>query len=104
MANSTPLTERQEKILEFIRQRVERDGIAPTIREIGRGCGISSTSVVNYHLNKLKKGGHLQRHADISRGLAVRDLVTLRIGDEVLVEIDGVIVQAPFMGPVAKAA
>ncbi len=63
------LTERQQKILDVIQDHIDRLGYPPTIREIGRAVGISSTSVVNYHLNKLKKSGLLQRDGQVSRGL-----------------------------------
>ena len=45
------------------------NGYPPTIREIGEDVGISSTSVVNYHLNKLKDKGLLERSDQVSRGL-----------------------------------
>ena len=47
------LSERQENILAFIRQFGEEHGFPPTIREIGKALGISSTSVVKYNLERL---------------------------------------------------
>jgi repressor LexA len=44
-------------------------GYPPTIRDIAAGCGISSTSVVAYNLNKLEQAGYIRRHSDISRGI-----------------------------------
>lgn len=63
------VTERQQKILDVIQDHIDRLGYPPTIREIGRAVGISSTSVVNYHLNKLKNSGQIQRDGQVSRGL-----------------------------------
>jgi len=63
------LTERQQRILSVIQDHLDRHGYPPTIREIGKAVGISSTSVVNYHLNKLKKTGRLERDGQVSRGL-----------------------------------
>ncbi len=63
------LTDRQRRILDVIQGHLDRHGYPPTIREIGRAVGISSTSVVNYHLNKLKKWGMLERDGQVSRGL-----------------------------------
>ncbi|RIL08646.1 repressor LexA [bacterium] len=63
------LTDRQKKILDVIQGHLDRHGYPPTIREIGRAVGISSTSVVNYHLNKLKKWGLIERDGQVSRGL-----------------------------------
>jgi repressor LexA len=63
------LTDRQQKILSFIRRFMTEQGYPPTIREIGRQLDISSTSVVNYNLNKLVRVGLLERDSQVSRGL-----------------------------------
>src|SRR2546422_4811406 len=65
------LSPRQEHMLRFIRDFSDRHGYPPTIREIGKEVGISSTSVVNYNLDKLEKEGLLERDRTISRGLKV---------------------------------
>ncbi|MCS6845263.1 MAG: transcriptional repressor LexA [Caldilineales bacterium] len=67
------LSERQQKILDFIRQYIEEHDYPPTIREIGQAVKISSTSVVNYNLDKLVEAGLLERTSDVSRGLRLRD-------------------------------
>jgi len=42
------------RVLDFIiGYKAAHDGNSPSVREIGEGCGISSTSVVRYHLNTL---------------------------------------------------
>ena len=63
------LTERQQSILEFIRDFSARSKYPPTIREIGKSVGISSTSVVNYNLNVLEKQGLIERDKTVSRGI-----------------------------------
>jgi repressor LexA len=63
------LSERQRDILDFIRDFQHHSGYPPTIRQIGEKVGISSTSVVNYNLNKLEKDGYLVRDLKVSRGL-----------------------------------
>lgn len=63
------LSTRQEAMLEFIEQFLNENGYPPTIREIGVACNISSTSVVNYNLNKLERDGLLIRDREVSRGL-----------------------------------
>jgi repressor LexA len=63
------LSERQKGIIEFIRRFQRESGYPPTIRQIGEAVGISSTSVVNYNLNKLEKDGYLTRDLKVSRGL-----------------------------------
>jgi len=67
------LSERQSKILNFIQEYLQDYGYPPTIREIGKGTGISSTSVVKYNLEKLQSLGYLTRTKDISRGLRLAD-------------------------------
>lgn len=69
------LSARQEAILDFIRRFIEENGYPPTIRQIGSACGISSTSVVNYNLNKLESEGLLVRDREVSRGLRLPSLM-----------------------------
>ena len=52
-----PLTERQEKILSFIKRSIVEQGYPPTIREIGEHFGIRSTNGVNDHLKALEREG-----------------------------------------------
>jgi repressor LexA len=63
------LSGRQRQVLEFIRSFIDEHGYPPTIRDIQKGCGISSTSVVDYNLNVLEKRGLLDRDGRVSRGL-----------------------------------
>lgn len=65
------LSERQENILHYIRDYMAENKRPPTIREIGSNCKISSTSVVNYNLNRLSERGYIERSAEVSRGLAL---------------------------------
>jgi repressor LexA len=70
-----PLSKRQQSILDFTQVYIGEHGRPPTIREIGRAVGISSTSVVNYNLAKLEEKGFLDRDPDVSRGLRLKDRV-----------------------------
>jgi repressor LexA len=70
MAVSLPqLSARQERMIDFIRQFIRDRGYPPTVREIGQGVAISSTSVVDYNLNILERSGLLRRDREISRGI-----------------------------------
>jgi SOS-response transcriptional repressor LexA len=52
--------DRTQAVLDFIkRYKTAHDGVAPTVREIGLVCDISSTSVVMYHLGLLQKQGRI---------------------------------------------
>ena len=63
------LSAKRKRIVDFIRQFMEAKGYPPTVRDIQGGCGISSTSVVDYHLKVLEKEGHIRRDAEVSRGI-----------------------------------
>lgn len=65
------LSERQQKMYDFIHKFSRDKGRPPTIREIGSQVGISSTSVVNYNLNILAREGLIHREKEVSRGLRV---------------------------------
>ena len=67
------LSTRQQRMLTFIRDFIRDNDYPPTIREIGRACQISSTSVVNYNLNKLQDCGLINRNLRVSRGIQLTD-------------------------------
>ncbi|MCG2706262.1 MAG: transcriptional repressor LexA [Candidatus Omnitrophica bacterium] len=68
MRQSPELTHKQKKVLEFIRQRVH-DHIPPTIREIARHMGFSSTGTVRDYLKALENKGFLKRANNLSRSI-----------------------------------
>ena len=55
--------------MDFARRFWLERGYPPTVRDIVTGCGISSTSVVDYNLDILEREGHIRRHAGVSRGI-----------------------------------
>ena len=65
------MSERQQKILEFVMEYTADHGYPPSIREIGQAVGISSTSVVDYNLRALERSGLIRRDREVSRGLGV---------------------------------
>ena len=65
------LSGKRQQIIDFILQFSEEKGYPPTVRDIQSGCGISSTSVVDYHLKVLEKEGHLRRDPEVSRGIGL---------------------------------
>ena len=68
-----PLTERQQKLLNFIRDYIRSKGHPPTFREIGRAFGFRSTGTVRDHLRALERKGHLRALHGKARGLVPRD-------------------------------
>ncbi|HZD10401.1 MAG TPA: transcriptional repressor LexA [Candidatus Binatia bacterium] len=73
MANRDKLSTRQQNILKYIWEYWNEAGRPPTIREIGSAVNISSTSVVNYNLNRLEERGYVEREAEVSRGLKLTE-------------------------------
>ncbi|MCW2715497.1 MAG: SOS-response transcriptional repressor, LexA [Frankiales bacterium] len=71
-ADESGLTPRQRKVLEVIRDSVERRGYPPTVREIGEAVGLTSTSSVSHQLAMLQKKGFLRRDPSRPRAVDVR--------------------------------
>ena len=61
------LTERQGKILEYIRSVTRLRSYPPSVREIGEAVGLSSSSTVHNHLNQLARKGLIKRDPSKSR-------------------------------------
>jgi repressor LexA len=71
-ADESGLTPRQRKVLEVIRDSVERRGYPPTVREIGEAVGLTSTSSVSHQLMTLQKKGFLRKDPSKPRAVDVR--------------------------------
>lgn len=69
MARSRELSQRRREILEFIRQTIADRGYPPTVREIGKGVGLKSTSTVHFHLRALEEGAYLERERLLTRAM-----------------------------------
>jgi repressor LexA len=66
------LTWRQRKVLQVIRESVQKRGYPPSMREIGEAVGLTSTSSVSYQLSTLQSKGYLRRDAGRPRTVEVR--------------------------------
>lgn len=91
MAGKGKLSPRRRQILEFIQGFISENGIPPTIRDIQRACGISSTSVVDYNLHRLREGGYLNRRPDVARGIELLDEAGQPVSTAPRVQIIGAI-------------
>ena len=65
------LNDRQQQIIEFIQSEVQSKGYPPSVREIGKAIGLSSSSSVHAHLGKLEKLGYLRRDPTKPRAIEV---------------------------------
>jgi repressor LexA len=63
------LTKRQQEIFEFIKQYSGRHGYPPTVRDIGKAIGLTSSSTVHAHLANLEKLGLVRRDPTKPRAL-----------------------------------
>ena len=88
------LTEKQERVLQFITTFVRENGVPPTIREIMKGLGFSSPRPVQDHLGILQRKGYLTVKSNFLRGIelsrSVMDIPVLgRVGaGSVIAEAD----------------
>jgi repressor LexA len=78
------LTQRQQMVLDFIRQSIHDRGYPPTLREIGARMGIRSTNGVNDHLRALERKGYLTREDMKSRALRPTNLDSQELGEGAL--------------------
>ena len=62
-------SDKQERILAFIGAFLEEHDYPPSIRDIQAGCGISSTSVVDYNLKALEAQNLIRRDREVSRAI-----------------------------------
>lgn len=67
------LNEKQQLILDFVNRQVEEKGYPPSVREICSAVGFKSTSTVHAYLEKLEKGGMIQKDPTKPRALKVTD-------------------------------
>jgi repressor LexA len=66
---TNPLTDRQQEVLEFVRQNAHLYG--PTVREIAAALAIKSPNGVVCHLKALERKGYVRRIPGKARGLEV---------------------------------
>ena len=70
------VSDKQKNILNFINIFMEKNGYAPSVREICVGVGLKSTSTVQYHIEKLINSGYLQKNYKKSRALTVNSQIS----------------------------
>lgn len=63
-----PLSEKQQKVLEFVKERLQ-DDIPPSVREICEATGIKSTSTVHAYLKRLEDDGYIDRRSGLNRAI-----------------------------------
>ncbi|GIP32631.1 transcriptional repressor LexA [Paenibacillus sp. J2TS4] len=90
----TKLSNRQQAILEFIKNEVRDKGYPPSVREIGEAVGLASSSTVHGHLERLEKKGLIRRDPTKPRAIEILD------GDESVSLLPSSIARVPLIGKV----
>ncbi len=67
--STVELNKREKAILKFIEKQIENVGYAPSVREIGKAVGLSSTATVHGYLAKLEKKGYIKKENQKGRTL-----------------------------------
>jgi repressor LexA len=62
---------RQGQILDFIRQHIQTNGSAPTLRQIADAIGVSSLATVHEHLTTLERKGLIKRKTGKTRAIEI---------------------------------
>jgi len=70
-ASMALLTDRQQEVYEFIRDKIRSRGYGPTVREIGGEFGIASPNGVMCHLRALERKGLVTREPNLSRAITL---------------------------------
>ena len=91
------LTERQNKILDYIRYVTKVRNYPPSVREIGEAVGLSSSSTVHNHLNQLERRGLIERDPSKSRTVQL-------VADAEIAEQRRNAVSVPIVGNVAAGS
>ena len=67
----TDLNKRERAIQKFIEKQINEKGYPPSVREIGKAVGLSSTATVHGYLAKLTKKGYIKKEDQKGRTLRV---------------------------------
>lgn len=65
------LTQRQQAVLDAIRELRAAKDLPPTLREIAEAVGLKSVASAKYQIDQLKQMGYLEQRDNISRGISL---------------------------------
>lgn len=63
--------EKLTAIMDYIRKFSEENGYTPSVREIGKECGIKSTATVHSYIEKLQERGYLNKTENKKRSVSI---------------------------------
>jgi len=67
------LTNKQQEILDYIKEQILQRGFPPSVRDICAAVGLKSTSTVHSHLETLEKCGYIRRDPAKPRTIEILD-------------------------------
>ncbi len=70
---STDATDKQQKVLDYVKEQIKKEGYAPSVREICKALNLKSTSTVHGYLSRLEKKGLIQKAALKPRTIRIPD-------------------------------
>ena len=73
MSDTSAITQRQQRILDFIAETLRDRGYPPTVREIGEAVGLTSSSSVHAQLSNLERKGLLHKDPTKPRAVALSE-------------------------------
>ena len=76
------INKREKAILKFIEKQIMTDGYPPSVREIGKAVGLSSTATVHGYLARLDEKGYIKKQNNANNG----EIVVALIEDEATVK------------------
>ncbi len=68
---NTGATDKQQRVLDYVREQIKKEGYAPSVRDICKALDLKSTSTVHGYLTRLEKKGLIQKAALKPRTLRV---------------------------------
>ena len=91
------LTDRQEEILQIIKQLIAKNGYPPTVREIGAKAKLNSPATIHFHLKKLEEKGYIKKDSSKNR------TIEILVPNEYLEQNENV-VEVPLLGKVTAGS
>lgn len=65
------ISPKRKRVLDFISGFIKEKGYAPSMRDIAKGCALSSSSVAQYYVKALEREGYIHRDPEVSRSIGL---------------------------------
>ena len=103
--SSKDLTKREQEILKYIELQISKIGYPPSVREIGKAVGLSSTATVHGYIKRLKEKGYIAKEEQKGRTLKVlkggkKDKKSVEKNEQMELYANNDFVQVPVIGKI----